>query len=148
MIRYFHHKRWKVYFLFCYCSSAAKLTTAQVQAPIFSVSGFVLSNVANILVLMKLYDFCLLLGKFCHINVYVRNFELHTYFSSPCLSYWFCGEPYCACAAISRIDLDYIPGTEKQKLLILDKIKKNWQVQNLFIIMALKVSECGTDMYF
>jgi hypothetical protein len=50
-----------------------RLTTAEFKSLIFSVSGFSLSYTTNMLILMILYDFCLLPAQFCYIIVYIRK---------------------------------------------------------------------------
>jgi hypothetical protein len=62
--------------IFCYNGSLvtwtiASLTAAKFKHLIFSISGFVLSYMANMFILMTLYDFCLLLAlQFYEAGVY------------------------------------------------------------------------------
>jgi hypothetical protein len=53
------------------------MTAAKFKPFVFPVSGFALSNIANIFILMILYDFCLLPALFCYVIVNVRNLESH-----------------------------------------------------------------------
>jgi hypothetical protein len=53
------------------------MTAAKFKPLIFFVSGFALSNIANIFIFMILDDFCLLLAWFCYVIVNVRNLESH-----------------------------------------------------------------------
>jgi hypothetical protein len=53
------------------------MTASKFKPLIFSVSGFALSNIANIFILMILDDFCLLPASFCCVIVNVRNLESH-----------------------------------------------------------------------
>jgi hypothetical protein len=55
------------------------MTAAKFKPLIFSVSGFALSNVANILIFMILDGFCLLSAWFCYviINVWYRKSLMH-----------------------------------------------------------------------
>jgi hypothetical protein len=46
------------------------LTTVKFKPLIFSVPGFALTYAANMIILMILYDFCLLLVQFCYIILY------------------------------------------------------------------------------
>jgi hypothetical protein len=52
------------------------ITAAKFKPLIFSVSGFALSNVANIFIFMILDDFCLLPAQFCYVIINVRYIEL------------------------------------------------------------------------
>jgi hypothetical protein len=51
------------------------LAAAKFKPLICSVSGFALSYVANMFILMVLYDFCFLPAKFCYVIVYIRKVE-------------------------------------------------------------------------
>jgi hypothetical protein len=53
------------------------MTAAKFKPLLFPVSGFDLSNIANIFIFMILYDFCLLPTWFCYVIVNVRNLESH-----------------------------------------------------------------------
>jgi hypothetical protein len=55
------------------------MTAAKFKPLIFSVSGFALSNVANILIFMILDEFCLLSAWFCYviINVWYMKSLMH-----------------------------------------------------------------------
>jgi hypothetical protein len=62
----------------CYNSSlftwtVVYLTAAKFKPLIFTVSGFALSNVANICIFMILYDFCLLTGLEAEAEAYCRE---------------------------------------------------------------------------
>jgi hypothetical protein len=52
------------------------MTTAKFKPHIFSVSGFALSNVANIFMILD--DFCLLPAWFCYVIINARNFVVLT----------------------------------------------------------------------
>jgi hypothetical protein len=49
------------------------MTATKFKPPIFSVSGFALSSVANIFMILD--DFCLLPAWFCYVIINVRNLE-------------------------------------------------------------------------
>jgi hypothetical protein len=49
------------------------LTTDKFNLLILSISGSTLSYTANLLILMILYDFCLLPAQFCYIIIYLRK---------------------------------------------------------------------------
>jgi hypothetical protein len=53
------------------------MTTAKFKPFVFPVSGFALSNIANIFVFMIYYDFCLQPAWFCYVIVNIRNLESH-----------------------------------------------------------------------
>jgi hypothetical protein len=61
------------------------MTAAKFQPIIFSVSGFALSNVANIFILMILDDFCLLPALFCYIIINVRYIKSHMHIANRCV---------------------------------------------------------------
>jgi hypothetical protein len=68
-----------ILFILCYNGSlvtwtVVSLTTAKFKPLIFSVC-FTLSYTANIIILMILYDSCLLPAQFCYIIVYTRKVE-------------------------------------------------------------------------
>jgi hypothetical protein len=57
--------------ILCYNGSlvtwtVVSLTTAKFKPLVFSMSGFTLSYIANMFILMILYDFCLLPAQFCY----------------------------------------------------------------------------------
>jgi hypothetical protein len=60
------------------------MTAAKFKPLIFSVSGFTLSNVANIFIFMILDDFCLLPALFCYVIINVRNFESFMHIANRC----------------------------------------------------------------
>jgi hypothetical protein len=69
-----------VLFTLCYNGSlvtwtVVSLTAAKFKPLIFSVSGFVLPCAANIVILMILYDLCMLPVQFCYIIVHIRKVE-------------------------------------------------------------------------
>jgi hypothetical protein len=49
------------------------------------MSGFALSNVVNILILMILYDFCLLPAWFCYVIINIQNLESHMHITDQCM---------------------------------------------------------------
>jgi hypothetical protein len=51
------------------------MNAAKFKPLIFSVSGFTLSNVANIFIFMILDDICLLPAWFCYVIINVQNLE-------------------------------------------------------------------------
>jgi hypothetical protein len=60
------------------------MITAKFKPLIFSMSGFVLSTVANIFIFifMILDDFCLLPALFCYVIINVRNLESHMHIAN------------------------------------------------------------------
>jgi hypothetical protein len=73
----------------CYNSSlviwtVVCLTAAKFKPLIFPLSGFALSNIANICIFMILYDFCLFPALFCYIIVYIWKFESHVQIANRC----------------------------------------------------------------
>jgi hypothetical protein len=60
------------------------VTTAKFKSLIFPMSGFALFYVANIIILMILYDFCLLPAQFCYTIVYIRKVESRVQIADPC----------------------------------------------------------------
>jgi hypothetical protein len=58
------------------------MTATKFKPLIFSVSGFALSNVVNILIFMILDDFCLLPARFCYVIINVRNLESLMYIAN------------------------------------------------------------------
>jgi hypothetical protein len=60
------------------------LTTAKFKPPKFSVSVFVLSYAANMVILMILYDLCLLSAQFCYIIIYIRKVESRVQIADRC----------------------------------------------------------------
>jgi hypothetical protein len=75
------------------------MTAAKFNPLIFSVSGFALSNAANISIFMILYGFCLLPAWVCHVIINIRNLESELMCASE--NWYWCGEPYFAGSAIS-----------------------------------------------
>jgi hypothetical protein len=66
--------------ILCYNGSlvtwrVVSLTAAKFKPLIFSTSGFDLSYIANMFILMILYDFCLLPALFCYMVIYVWKVE-------------------------------------------------------------------------
>jgi hypothetical protein len=57
--------------------TVVNMTAAKFKLFVFPVSGFALSNRANIFVFMILYDFCMMPAWFCYIIVNLRNLESH-----------------------------------------------------------------------
>jgi hypothetical protein len=57
------------------------LTAAQVNSLIIPVLGFVLSNAANILILIILFDFSLLPAQFCHKITHQQTLERRKQFA-------------------------------------------------------------------
>jgi hypothetical protein len=55
--------------------TVVSLTTAKFKPLIIYISSFALSYTTNILILIILYDFCLLPAQFCYIIVYIRKVE-------------------------------------------------------------------------
>jgi hypothetical protein len=53
-------------------------TAAKFKPVIFSVTGFALSYVANMVILMILYDLCLVAAEVCYIIVYMRKVEIYS----------------------------------------------------------------------
>jgi hypothetical protein len=75
--------------ILCYNDSlvtlkVVSLTAAKFEPLIFSVSRFALSCAANMLILMILFDFCLLPAQFCYIIIYVRKFESRVQIADRC----------------------------------------------------------------
>jgi hypothetical protein len=60
------------------------LTAAKFKSSVSFMSGLALSNIANILIILTLYDFCLLPAKFCCVVIYVRNIERHMQYVNRC----------------------------------------------------------------
>jgi hypothetical protein len=60
------------------------LPAAKFKPLIFRVSGFALSNVANICIFMILFDFCLLPASFCYLIIYIWKFESHMQVANRC----------------------------------------------------------------
>jgi hypothetical protein len=48
------------------------------------MSGFALSNIAYIFIIMILHDFCLLPALFCYVVIYIRNFQRHMQIANRC----------------------------------------------------------------
>jgi hypothetical protein len=61
------------------------MTAAKFKPLVFPVLGFALSNIANIFVLMILYDFCLLPALFSYVIVNVRNLESRMHIADWCV---------------------------------------------------------------
>jgi hypothetical protein len=68
--------------ILCYNGSlvtwtAVSLTTTKFKPliQVFSMPGFTLSYIANMFILIILYDLCFLPAKFCHIIIYIRKVE-------------------------------------------------------------------------
>jgi hypothetical protein len=66
--------------------TVVNMTPAKFKPFVFPMSGFALSNIGNIFVVMILYDFCLLPAWFCYVFVNVRNLESHMHIDrcAPC----------------------------------------------------------------
>jgi hypothetical protein len=69
-----------VFLILCYngsliTSTVVSVTTATYNSLMLSISGFALSYIANMFILMILYDFCLLPVQFCYIIVYIPKVE-------------------------------------------------------------------------
>jgi hypothetical protein len=60
------------------------LTAAKFKPLIASMSGFALSNVANMFILMILYDFGLLPAQLRYIIVYIRKVENCVHIAERC----------------------------------------------------------------
>jgi hypothetical protein len=69
------------------------MTAAKFKSLIFSVSGFALSNIENIFIIMTLDDVCLLPACFCYVIVNVRNLESHMQISD-----WRAPQEFANCA--------------------------------------------------
>jgi hypothetical protein len=54
---------------------AVSLTAAKFKPLILSVSGFTLSYADNMIILLILYDLCLLSAQFCYIIMYICIYE-------------------------------------------------------------------------
>jgi hypothetical protein len=93
------------------------MTAAKLKPLIFSVSGFALSNVANIFIFMILDDFCMIL--LCNHKRMAYE-KINAYPEPMCVSenWQWCGEPYFAVSAISIGDiLPQIPMQSNHKSL-------------------------------
>jgi hypothetical protein len=69
-----------VYLILCYNDSlatwtAVNLTTAKFKPFIFFMPASALSYIANMFILIILYDFCLLPEQFCYMTVYIWKVE-------------------------------------------------------------------------
>jgi hypothetical protein len=67
-----------------------KLDHSQFNSLIFSMPWFTMSYVANMLIHMILYDFCLLSAQFCYIIVYIRKVASKSKSKSKLLYDWRC----------------------------------------------------------
>jgi hypothetical protein len=60
------------------------MTAAKFKPLIFSVTGFAVSNVANIFLFMILDDFCLLPAWFCYVIINIWHMKSHMHISNRC----------------------------------------------------------------
>jgi hypothetical protein len=60
------------------------MTAVKFKPLIFSMSGFVMSNVANNFIFMVVDDFCLLPVWFCYVIINVRNLESLMHIANRC----------------------------------------------------------------
>lgn len=60
-------------------SMVVSLTATKFMSLIFSVSGFTLSYVANMVILLVLYDLCLLPVYFCYIIIHMQVWEIDSH---------------------------------------------------------------------
>jgi hypothetical protein len=63
------------------------MTTARFKPLVFSVSGFALSYIANMFILMILYDFCVSPAKFCYVIAYIGQVESRVQIAGQCESW-------------------------------------------------------------
>jgi hypothetical protein len=60
------------------------LNGRKIKPLIISVSGLTLPYVANVVILMDLYDLCLLSAQFCYIILYIQKVESSVQIANQC----------------------------------------------------------------
>jgi hypothetical protein len=61
-----------------------RLTATKLKPLIFSVSGFIFSDVMNVCIFTILYDHCLLHAQFCYVIINIQYLESHVQLADQC----------------------------------------------------------------